>query len=122
MYNTLTTAAAVPVKRSNTARAHNNVFTRFYVWTVQQEEKRFMWLALTFLMQIGLALPCTLLAIVFLGGNNFNLWLIACVANVPSLALSLAAQPTKVTLPVLFFAWLVDAVIILFAAASYLMH
>ncbi len=122
MYNTLTTTAAVPVKQNFTANAHNNVFTRFYAWTVAQEEKRFMWLAITFLLQIGLALPCTLLAIVFLGGNNFNLWLIACTVNVPSLALSLAAQPTKVTLPVLFFAWLVNAGIILFAAASYLMH
>ena len=122
MYNTLSTAAAVPVKQSSIAHAHNNIFTRFYTWTVQQEEKHFMWLAFTFLLQIGLALPCTLLAVVFLGGNNFNLWLIACVANVPSLTLSLAAQPTKVTLPALFFAWLVDAGIILFAAAGYLLH
>lgn len=81
-----------------------------------------MWLAFTYILQIGLALPCTLMAIVFLGGNNFNLWLIACVVNVPSLALGLAAQSTKVTLPVLFFAWLVDAGIILFAAATYLLH
>lgn len=122
MYNTLTTAAAVPAKQNFTANTHNNIFTRFYAWTVQQEEKRFMWLAFTYILQIGLALPCTLLAIVFLGGNNFNLWLIACVVNVPSLALGLAAQPTKVTLPVLFFAWLVDAGLILFAAASYLLH
>ena len=122
MYNTLSTAAAVPVKQSRAAHAHNNIFTRFYTWTVAQEEKRFMWLAFTYLLQIGLALPCTLLAIVFLGGNNFNLWLITCVVNVPSLTLGLAAQPTKITLPVLFFAWLVDAGIILFAAATYLLH
>lgn len=120
MYNTLTTAAAVPVKQSSIAQS--NIFTRFYAWTLKQEEKRFMWLAFTFLLQIGLALPCTLLAIVFLGGNNFNLWLIACVANVPSLALSLAAQPTKITLPVLFFAWLVNAGIILFSVVSFFMH
>jgi len=121
MYNTLTTTA-VPVKQSRAVTAHNNIFTRFYAWTVTQEEKRFMWLAFTYILQIGLALPCTLMAIVFLGGNNFNLWLIACVVNVPSLALGLAAQSTKVTLPVLFFAWLVDAGIILFAAATYLLH
>jgi len=81
-----------------------------------------MWLAFTFILQIGLALPVTLLSVVMLGGNNFNLWLIVCITNVPSLALTLAAQPTKVTLPVLFFAWLVDAGILVYSFMFFLLH
>jgi hypothetical protein len=110
------------VQENYVASAHKNVFTRFYEWTVGQDEKRFMWLAFTFVLQVGLALPLTLLSIVTWGGNNFNLLLLACIANVPAFALSLAAQPTKVTLPVLFFAWLVDVSIILICAVSYFTH
>ena len=99
-----------------------NVFTRFYQWTLTQEEKRFMWLAFAFILQIGLALPVTLLSVVTYGGNNFNLWLTVCIANVPSLVLCLAAQPVKVILPVLFFAWLVDAGIIIYTVAAYIIH
>ena len=124
MYNV---SAAPSVTRAiannhSTTTAHDNVFTRFYNWTVRQEERRFMWLAFTFILQIGLALPCALLSVVYLGGNNFNLWLLACIVNVPSLALNLAAQPTKVTLPLLFLAWLVDAGIIVYCFASFFIH
>lgn len=114
MYNTISSSTAVRQQRENV-----NVFQKFYNWTVKQEDKRFMWLALTFVLQIGLALPCTLLSIVYLTGNNFNLWLLACVVNVPTLALNLAAQPPKVTLPVLFFAWVVDAAIIIYSFVSF---
>lgn len=118
---TLTHHAALQNAQRNTI-AHNNIFTRFYKWTVKQEDQRFKWLAFTFLLQIGAALPCTLMSIVFLGGNNFNLWLLACIVNVPSLALNLAAQPTRVTLPALFFAWLVNAGIIIYTATIFLLH
>lgn len=97
-------------------------YTRFYNWCCEQEESRFMWLILAYLGQIGLALPATLAAILFLGGNNFSLWILACVINVPVLAINLAAQPTKVTLPALFFAWIADAIIILSCTAFFLMH
>lgn len=114
MYNAISSPAHV-----RQAAGSPNIFQRFYQWTVKQEDKRFMWLAFTFVLQIGLALPCTLLSIVYLAGNNFNLWLLACVVNVPTLALNLAAQPPKVTLPVLFFSWLVDAGIIIYAFLSF---
>jgi len=119
MYHAIT---SLPAKENYIGTSHSNIFARFYQWTVRQEEKRFMWMAFTFLLQIGLALPLTLLCVVMLSGNNFNLWLIACVANVPSLTLSLAAQPTKVTLPALFIAWLTDAAIIVFCLVSYFAH
>ncbi len=107
---------------SQTSRTKTNLFSRFFSWCETQEESRFLWLVLTYLGQIGLALPATLAAIVFLGGNNFNLWIFACVINVPVLAVNLAAQATKVTLPALFFAWITDAVIIMSCAAYFFMH
>jgi len=119
MYHAISSA---PIRENYISSTHKNVFARFYQWTVQQDEKRFMWLAFTFVLQIGLALPVTLLTVVTLGGNNFNMWLLACVVNVPPFALSLAAQPTKVTLPALFIAWLVDAGIILSCAIGYFTH
>ncbi|HWB25708.1 MAG TPA: hypothetical protein VG738_09525 [Chitinophagaceae bacterium] len=125
MYQSIAThapARAISVKKSTVSNTSEGVFERFYKWTVQQETKRIKWLAFTFVLQVGLALPCALLTVVFLGNNNFNLWLVACVFNVPSFALSLAAQPTKVTLPALFLAWLADAAIIIYCFASFFMH
>jgi hypothetical protein len=63
--------------------------------------------------------PLTALAILFAGGNNEVLWIIACAVNVPVLALNLAALPTKVTLPVLFFALLTDVCIIVASLAMF---
>jgi hypothetical protein len=44
---------------------------------------------------IGMVLPLTLLSILFLANNNFALWIVVLCANVPVLALNLAAQPPK---------------------------
>lgn len=103
-------------------RKQAGIFSRFFSWCAAQEDQRIMWLVLTFLGQIGLALPCTLFSIVFMGGNNFGLWLAACAINVPVLAITLAAQPTKVTIPALFFAWAADASIILYCVYSFIVH
>ena len=77
-----------------------------------------MWLALSFLGQVGLTLPVTACTIVFFGGNNFALWLILVTVNVPVLALNLAAFSTKITLPFVFLGWLTQAVIIVYCLVS----
>src|ERR1051326_7951525 len=87
-------------------------FKRFFNWCSRQEEYRFLWLGISLFGLIGMVLPLTLLAILFFGGNNFTLWIIACAANVPVLALNLAAQPPKVTLPALFISLIVDVVMV----------
>ena len=101
------------------SKRHTSVFHTFIAWCEGQEENRILWMVLTYLGQIGLALPCAMAAIIFLGGNNFNLIMLTCLINVPVLAINLAAQPTKVTLPALFFALLADAVIIVSCAIFY---
>lgn len=54
------------------------------------------------------------------GGNNFNLWILTCLINTPVLAISLAAQPTKITLPVLITAFIADFLIIVGTLAYFL--
>ena len=109
-------------QRATTKKAQVNVFSRFINWCEGQESSRMLWLVITFLLQIGMALPCTLAAILFLGNNSFSLWILACVINVPVLAINLAAQSTKITIPSLFFAWTADLMIILYCASLFFFH
>ena len=103
------------------SKRNSDVLHRFMNWCEKQEESRILWMVLTYLGQIGLALPCTMAAVIFLGGNNFNLIMLTCLINVPVLAINLAAQPTKITLPALFFALLADAIIVVSCATFFFM-
>src|SRR3954469_10258556 len=104
-------------QRANVKNVQANVFSKLINWCEGQESSRMLWLVMAFLLQIGMALPCTLTAILFWGNNSFPLWVFACVINVPVLAINLAAQPTKITIPALFVAWTVDLMIILYCAS-----
>jgi hypothetical protein len=109
-------------QRTITRKDQVNAFSRFINWCEGQESSRMLWLVVAFLLQIGMALPCTLAAILFWGNNSFPLWIFACVVNVPVLAINLAAQPTKITIPTLFFACTVDLMIILYCASFFFFH
>src|SRR2546423_153870 len=80
-----------------------NILTRFFAWCEAQESDRLLWLAITCFAQIGMTLPVTAVFIVFFGGNNLLLWTIIGAVNVPALVLNLAALPTKISLPFIFF-------------------
>jgi hypothetical protein len=80
-----------------------------------------MWLGVSLMGGIGAIVPFTLLAIVFGAGNSFTLWVITCIVNVPILAVNLSAQPTKITLPVLFSAWVINAVIVAYCTLQFFM-
>ena len=112
----------VAAEPSVAKKAEVNVFSKFINWCEGQESSKMLWLVLTYLGQIGLALPCTLAAILFWGNNSFPLWIFACVINVPVLAINLASQPTKITIPTLLFAWAVDVMIILYCASLFYFH
>ena len=81
-----------------------------------------LWLVVACLVQIGAALPCTLTAIYFWGDNSFALWAFVCVVNVPVLAIALAAQPTKILIPVLVSAWTINMMVILYCLSSFYLH
>ena len=98
-----------------------NPLRRFIGWCDQQEKNRLLWLGIGIMGHIGTVLPLTLLAILFLGSNNFTLWTVVLCANMPVLALNLAAQPPKVTIPVMVSSLLVNIVVIVASAVMFLM-
>ena len=103
-------------------KTKTGVFQNFIAWCDKQEDSRLLWLGVSILGGIATVLPITLLAIVFLAQNNFTLWAITCSVNVFILIVNLAAQPQKIALPVLFFVWCLDALIILYCFLTYLFH
>ncbi len=107
-----------PFLHQNPAIKHG-LFVKLINWCDEQEYRRFFWLGISLIGHIGVVLPLTLLAILFMADNNFVLWILACTANVPVLALNLAGLPPKVTLPTLFIAWAADAIIILASAVIF---
>jgi hypothetical protein len=67
-------------------------------------------------------LPVAAFSILFFGNNNLLLWIVICAVNLPTLVLNLAALPTKVTLPFLFFAWLTELLVVLYCVAFALLN
>lgn len=100
--------------------AKAGLLQRFMTWCSTQEENRLLWLGIAVLGGIATVLPLTLIAVVFLANNSLTLWAITCTLNVLILVVNLAAQPAKVTLPVLFFVWFINAIIILYSLAVFL--
>lgn len=98
-----------------------NSLRKFMSWCEQQEENRLLWLGLGVMGQIGMVVPLTLLSILFLANNNFILWVVVLSANMPVLALNLAAQPTKVTIPVMLTSLVVNLVVIILSAVMFMM-
>jgi len=100
------------------APTKTSLLKKFFNWCDTQEENRFFWLGISLFGLIGAVVPLTLLAVYFFADNNFTLWVIVCSVNVPVLALNLAAQPPKVTIPTLLLSLVADATIIV---ASFIM-
>lgn len=98
----------------------SSILKKFMKWCESQEQYRFLWLGISLFGQIGMIVPLTLLAVLFFANNNFTLWIIVCSVNVPVLALNLAAQPPKVTLPTMFFALLVNVIVMALCGGMYL--
>jgi hypothetical protein len=102
-------------------KATANSLRKFMSWCEQQEESRLLWLGLGVMGQIGMVVPLTLLSILFLANNNFILWVVVLSANMPVLALNLAAQPTKVTIPVMLTSLIVNIVVIILSVVVFMM-
>jgi hypothetical protein len=100
--------------------AKNSLVKKFFTWCEIEQEIKFMWLGISLFGNIGAVLPITLFAI-YLSGNDFNLWIVALTVNVPVLALNLAAQPPKVTLPTLLIASLVNVLLIVYGLSIFLL-
>lgn len=90
---------------------------RFINWADSQEENRFGWAAFA-IAGHGCVFTILTVAAILFSGNNFILWPVAIGAMAIPLVANLAAMPTKVTIPILFFSVLIDAVIIAICVAN----
>ena len=102
------------------ATTKTSLLKKFFNWCNTQEKYRFFWLSVSIIGLIGAIVPLTLLAVYFFAGNNFILWIFICALNVPILALNLAAQPPKVTLPILLLSLIGDIMIIVGSFAIFI--
>jgi hypothetical protein len=99
-----------------------NILKRFFSWCDQQEKNRLLWLGIGIMGHIGTVLPLTLLSILFLASNNFTLWTIVLGANMPVLALNLAAQPPKVTIPVMLASLFINIIVIAASLVTFILQ
>lgn len=98
-----------------------NRLGRFISWCDQQEKNRLLWLGIGIMGHIGMVVPLTLFAILFLANNNFGLWVAVLCANMPVLALNLAAQPPRVTIPVMVTSLIINIGIIILSIVMFVM-
>ena len=124
MQQTISSASFENIRISPTYVAKKtsvSILKKFITWCDQQEKNRLLWLGIAIMGLIGMVLPLTLLSILFLASNNFALWIVVLCANMPVLALNLAAQPPKVTIPVMLASVTIDIVVIILSAVMFLM-
>ena len=92
-----------------------NAFQRFIHWCNEQEKNRLFWLGIALCGHGCFLTPATILAVV-LAGTPISLFMATMAMMTLVLVINLAAQPTKVTIPIFFFSVLVDLGIILTCA------
>jgi hypothetical protein len=88
-----------------------NVFARFFDWCKAQERNRLGWLAVSLAAHGCILTPLVVFA-VGVSGNDLTLWMAAMLAMGVTLIVNLAAQPTKITIPIFFLSIAVDIAII----------
>ena len=93
------------------AHSIGSLWKRFIAWATGQEENRFLWLTIGIAGHGFVFTIITTMIIVFTG-NHFIFWPFAIAAMAMCLISNLAALPTKITIPILFFSLLIDVVII----------
>ena len=81
-----------------------------------QEERRFLWAAIS-LLGHGTFFTIGTMAVVLFTGNNFVLLTVTCLSMAMVLVVNLAALPTKYVVPVFFLSLLADIVVIVTAVA-----
>ena len=97
--------------------AQPGFLSRFFKWCAGQEENRLEWLGVA-LAAHGCFITPLIIILITMTGNSFILWMTAMVAMGATLVVNLAAQPTKVTLPVFFASLLVDLGIVAICIAQ----
>jgi hypothetical protein len=104
----LTQTSQVPFYKTS---IQPTVFTKFFGWCKAQERNRFGWLAISLAAHGCILTPLVVFA-VGVSGNNLTLWIAAMLAMGVTLIVNLAAQATKITIPIFFLSILVDIAVI----------
>ena len=97
-----TTIKHVYAATNTSTLAKVSLWSKFINWTDKQEENRFGWTAFA-IAGHGCVFTIITVATILLTGNNFIFWPFAIGAMTTCLIVNLAALPTKITIPVLFF-------------------
>jgi hypothetical protein len=105
----LTQTSPVPFYKPS---IQSNASVRFFDWCKAQEKNRFGWLAISLAAHGCILTPLVVFA-VGASGNDFTLWMAAMVAMGVTLIVNLAAQPTKITIPIFFLSIVVDVAILI---------
>lgn len=95
----------------------STLLQRFFSWCRSQEGNRLIWLGVVLAVHGCFLTPFTIIAIAF-SGLNLLLFYFAIGAMAISLIPNLAAQPTRITLPLFFLSILVDLVIVVYCATQ----
>lgn len=99
-------------------KARTSLRKRFLNWCDDQQRYRFGWLASIIAIHGCIMAPITVIA-VMLGGNSMIYWALAIGAMAISLIVNLAAESTRVTIPVFFLGLFIDVVVIAICLANY---
>lgn len=93
-----------------------SIFTRFISWCEAQQFNRVLWIGLALMGHGSIFTPITAM-VVLTTNNSLPLFMLAIAAMAMTLVVNLAAQPTKITIPVLLLSILVDIGIIIASLA-----
>jgi hypothetical protein len=88
-----------------------SAWKKFIAWTDKQEEHKFGWTAFA-IAGHGCVFTILTVMIILVTGNHFIFWPFAIGAMAAVLISNLAAAPTRITIPILFFSLLIDIAII----------
>jgi hypothetical protein len=97
-----------------TYSATKSIWEQFIEFSDRQEYNRLWWIVVGILGH-GTIFTIGTLAAVMLLGNIFVLYIIACCSMIMVVSVSLAALPTKYTVPIFFLSLLIDLGVIITA-------
>ena len=89
-----------------------SLFTQFINWTKGQEQNRLLWVGLIIAAHGCILTPITVMAVLVGGAPSLSLVVLAIIAMGMALVTNLAAQPTKVTIPVFLLSVVLDVAIL----------
>jgi len=94
-------------------------WNKLIAYAEAQEERRFLWAAIS-LLGHGTLFTIGTMVIVILTGNDLLLLTATCLTMAMVLVVNLAALPTKYIIPIFFFSLLADIIIIITATALWI--